>query len=66
MRLAVLSIAALALVAAPGRARALLRWRHYLLTVAAAVAAGVAEHRLQFLLASRLISPRGPAPTSSS
>jgi hypothetical protein len=60
--LAVLSIAALALVAVPGRARALLRWRHYLLTVAAAVAAGVAEQRLEFLLTSPPYSPRGPAP----
>jgi hypothetical protein len=40
--LAVLGIAALALVAAPGRARARLTAKHYLLTVAAAVAAGVA------------------------
>jgi hypothetical protein len=60
--LAVLSIAALALVATPGRARALLTWKHYLLTVAAAVAAGVAEHRLQFLLTSPPYSPRDPAP----
>ena len=61
--LAVLSIAALALVAAPGRACALLRRRHYyLLTVAAAVAAGVAEHRLMLLLYSLPYSPRGPAP----
>jgi hypothetical protein len=56
--LAVLSIAALALVAAPGRARALLTWKHYLLTVAAAVAAGVAEHRLQFL-SFRIPAPAG-------
>jgi hypothetical protein len=40
--LAVLCIAALALVAAPGRARARLTGKHYLLTIAAAVAAGVA------------------------
>jgi hypothetical protein len=40
--LAVLGIAALALVTAPGRARVRLAGKHYLLTVAAAVAAGVA------------------------
>ena len=40
--LAVLGIAALALVAAPGRARARLTGKHYLLTAAAAAAAGVA------------------------
>ena len=60
--LAVLGITALALVAAPGRARALLRWKHYLLAVAAAVAAGVAEHRLQLLLTSPQYSPRHPGP----
>jgi hypothetical protein len=40
--LAVLCIAALALVAAPGRARARLTGKHYLLTIATAVAAGLA------------------------
>jgi hypothetical protein len=49
--LAVLGIAALALLAAPGRARARLTWQHYLLTVAAAVLAGIAEQRLDSLLA---------------
>ena len=62
--LAVLGIVALALIAAPGRARALLTWKHYLVTIAAAVAAGVAEHRLQFLLTSPPYSFRNPGPAS--
>jgi hypothetical protein len=49
--LAVLGIAALALVAAPGRARARLTAKHYLLTVAAAVPAGVAAQYWPFLVA---------------
>jgi hypothetical protein len=49
--LAVLGIAALALVAAPGRARTRLTGKHYLLTVAAAVAAGVAAQYWPFRVA---------------
>jgi hypothetical protein len=64
--LAVLGITALALVAAPGRgrARAKLTWPHYLLTAAAAVAAGLADQRLQRLpLPSRHPAPAGwPVP----
>jgi hypothetical protein len=58
--LAVLGIAALALLAAPGRARARLTWRHYLLTVAAAVMAGIAEQRLDSLLAVLPYAGRHP------
>jgi hypothetical protein len=59
--LAVLGIAAVALIAVPERPR--LTWRHYVLTVAAAAAAGVAEQQLQSLLANPpySLSTHGPA-----
>lgn len=53
--LAVLGITALALVAAPARAR--LMWKHCLLAVAVAVTAGVAELRLEVLQDGPRYSP---------
>ena len=60
--LAVLAIAALAVLVAPGRARARLTWKHYLLTVAVTLLAGVAEHQLQLLPGNPPFSAAQPPP----
>jgi hypothetical protein len=60
--LAVLGITALALVAVPGHARDRLLARYCELTVAVAVAAGIAERKLEVLAYSYTASPRHRAP----